>query len=323
MSTPFISSILEHKKIGIFSHVRPDGDAIGSTIGASLWLSKFGVNVLAFNDDALPHNIAWMLPFFPIQKPTKELVDSCDAYLVLDGNSSERFGEFGKYIYSSGKPLYMIDHHPFPEGTYTASISEVKACSTAELVFHLFMNTNLDLLEREAAMALYAGIVTDTGSFRFDSVNPEVHTVVSELLRRGNFTPPEVHEKIYDNKNANQLQLLGKALTTVEAPGKGKIGIIKITEEFLNSTQSKYSDTEGFVAYALSLNGVDAAVLFAEKDGKIKLSLRSKRAINCNEWARHFNGGGHVRASGAWFEGSIEDAVKTVLEKGYELYEKP
>lgn len=322
MSTPFISSILEHKTIGVFSHIRPDGDAIGSMVGACVWLSKFGVKALAFNDDAVPQNLAWMLNSYPIQKPSKELVESCDAYLVLDGNAASRFGEFGEFIYKSGKPLFLIDHHPFPEGNYAASISETRACSTAELVFHLYMNTNLDLLDRGAAMALYAGIVTDTGSFRFDSVNPEVHTIVAELLRRGRFSPPEVHEKIYDNKKANQIRLLGKALTTVEAPGNGRIGIIKITEDFLNSTQTKHSDTEGFVAYALSLEGVDAAVLFAEKEGKIKMSLRSKRAINCNEWARTFNGGGHVRASGAWFEGTMEQAISTVLEKGNELYEK-
>ncbi|TNE72628.1 bifunctional oligoribonuclease/PAP phosphatase NrnA [bacterium] len=317
----FIESILQHKKIGVFTHIRPDGDAIGSLVGASIWLSKFGIKAHAFNDDAIPTNLAWLMNFYPIQKPTQELVDSCEAYLVLDGNAASRFGVFGEHIYASGKPLYMIDHHPNPEGKYTEMISQTSACSTAELVFHLYMNTNMDLLERESAMAIYTGLVTDTGSFRFDSVTPDVHTVASELLRRGRFTPPEIYEKVYDNKNANQIQLLGKALTTVEAPGKAKIGIIKITDEMLSSTQTTYADTEGFVAYALSLQGVDAAVLFAEMNGKIKLSLRSKRGIDCNVWARFYNGGGHVKAAGAWFEGTIDEAVKDVITKGYELYE--
>lgn len=317
----FIESILQHKKVGVFSHIRPDGDAVGSQIGASIWLSKFGKKVFAFNDDTIPANLSWLLHFFPIQKPTEELVNFCDAFLVLDGNAPSRFGQFGEHLYSCGKPVYLIDHHPNPEGHYEQMISQTIACSTAELVFHLYMNTNMDLLEREAAMAIYTGLVTDTGSFRFDSVSPDVHTIASELLRRGGFTPPEVHEKIYDNRSVQQIQLLGKALTTVQAPGKGKIGIITITEEMLKATQTTYADTEGFVAYALSLNGVDAAVLFAEIDGRIKLSLRSKRAIDCNIWARNFGGGGHVRASGAWFEGSLEEAISSVLEKGYELYQ--
>jgi len=319
MSLSFIESLLEYKKIGVFSHIRPDGDAIGSQVAASIWLSKFSKNVLAFNDDAAPENINWLMRFFPIQKPTKELVDSCDAFLFLDGNSASRFGEFGEYIFKSEKPKFLIDHHPNPDGDFKSMLHSVKACSTAELVFQLFLNTNMDLLEKDAAMALYAGIVTDTGSFRFDSVNADVHTVVSEILRRGKFSPPEVHEKIYDNKNLNQVQLLGKALTTLEAPGDGRIGIIQIKKEFMEETGTSYADTEGFVAYALSLKGVTAAILFAELDKGIKLSLRSKRDLDCNVWANNFNGGGHVRAAGGWFYGSLEDAKKEVYEKGKEL----
>lgn len=322
MSIPFIEQILQHKKIGVVTHIRPDGDAIGSQVAASIWLSKFGKHVYAFNDDPIPDNLSWLLTYFPVQKTDKTQVESCDAYLCLDGNSASRFGEMGESIFNSGKPVYLIDHHPNPQGNFAAMLWNVKACSTAELVFHLYMNTNMDLMDTEAAKAIYTGMVTDTGSFRFDSVTADVHTIIAEVLRRGRFSPPVVHEAIYDNRNLNQVQLLGLALESLQTTVDGKIGYITVKAEHFEKTGTQYSDTEGFSAYALGLKGVIAGVVFSELEKGIKLSLRSKRDLDCTRWAGAFNGGGHVRASGGWFFGTMEDAVKQVLEKGIELLKK-
>lgn len=308
-----------YKKIAVFSHIRPDGDAIGSQVALCLWLKQFGIEVWACNDDRPPDNMKWLSSYFPLTQPDETLLKQMDAFVVLDGNTHSRFGKFGEQLFSGQKPLYMIDHHPNPNGPFTNMISVTSASSTAELVYKLIASEEEPVFTQEMCKSIYTGLVTDTGSFRFDSVNSNVLNIASEILRIGQFAPPDIYEKVYDNRNVNQIQLLGKALTTVDAPRDGKIGIIKLKKSFFEETGTNYSHTEGFVAYALSLKGVIAAVLFAEIDGKIKLSLRSKRDINCNLWADYFGGGGHERASGAWFEGVLDDAVEQVLDKGYDL----
>lgn len=320
MLIELINSIKSHKKIGVFSHIRPDGDAIGSLIAFCLWLEKNDIQVYGFNDDPPSHNTGWLTDFFQIRKPDKETVDTCDAYVFLDGNIPYRFGRFGQYTIDTGKPCYLIDHHPDPVPVYHYTYSVESASSTAELIYEIMDEAgDLDLIDTGIAKAIYTGLMTDTGSFRFDSVTPKVHSIVADLLRRGRFVPNEVHELVYDHRTLNQMRLLGMVLKTIELYADNQISTITVTQEMLEATGCTYDDTEGFIAYPLSINGVKAAVLFCELDGKVKLSLRSKSGIMANVWARIFGGGGHKRAAGAWHPGPLDKAKKDVIETGEEL----
>ncbi|HKJ44928.1 MAG TPA: bifunctional oligoribonuclease/PAP phosphatase NrnA [Balneolales bacterium] len=320
MLTELINNIKSHNKIGVFSHIRPDGDALGSLVAFCLWLKKNDIEVYGFNDDGPSHNTEWLLEFFPIQKPDKAAVDECEAYVFLDGNLPYRFGRFGEYTIQTGKPCYLIDHHPDPDPAYWLSYSVESASSTAELVYEVISESgDLDLIDTAIAKSIYTGLMTDTGSFRFDSVTPRVHTIVADLLRRGDFKPNEVHELIYDHRTLNQMRLLGMVLESIELYADNQISTITVTKEMLEATGCTYDDTEGFIAYPLSINGVKAAVLFCELDDKVKLSLRSKSHILVNVWARIFGGGGHKRAAGAWHQGPLEKAKKDVIEAGEEL----
>ncbi|HKJ30195.1 MAG TPA: bifunctional oligoribonuclease/PAP phosphatase NrnA [Balneolales bacterium] len=320
MLTELIKSIKSHKRIGVFSHIRPDGDAIGSLIAFCLWLQKNDIAVYGFNDDGPVHNTVWLTEYFPIQKPDKEAVDKCDAYVFLDGNIPYRFGRFGQYTLDTGKPCYLIDHHPDPVPVYDFVYSVESASSTAELVYQVFEESgDLELIDTGVAKAIYTGLMTDTGSFRFDSVSPRVHDIVADLMRRGHFTPNEVHELVYDRRTLNQMRLLGRVLKTIELYADNQISTITVTQEMLEATGCTYDDTEGFIAYPLSINGVKAAVLFCEMDGKVKLSLRSKCGLLANTWARIFGGGGHKRAAGAWHPGPLSKAKKDVIEAAEEL----
>lgn len=316
MLNSLIQNIKKHQKLGVFSHIRPDGDAMGSQIAFCLWAQKNNIRAYAFNDDEPPYNIKWLNEYFEIQHPTIELVNECDAFVFMDGNNRTRFGELGAIALKSGKPTYLIDHHPEPEDIFTDTYSVETASSTAELVFDIYEAAGLELLEPEAAKAIYAGIATDTGSFRFDTVTPRVHLIVAELLKRGKFKPNEVHEAVFDTRTMSQLHLLGKALETIEMYADNQIGSITVTEKMLNDTGCTYADTEGFVSYPLSIEGIKAAVLFCELDGKVKLSLRSKSDILVNVWARIFGGGGHKRAAGAWHKGPMKLAKKEVIAAG-------
>lgn len=312
-----ISSLTRHKKVAVLSHLRPDGDCLGSQVALSLWLQKNGIEAVAFNEDELPENMLWLLEFFPISKPSENLEESFDAFVLVDGNALHRFGKNAENLSSSKKPIYMIDHHPDPDDIFEEMVSDVSASSTCELIYKLFAEHNASQIDESAAKAMYLGLVTDTGSFQFSSVTPDTLYAASDLLKRGTFTPNEITERIYASRPLRQLKLLSMALDTIEIHADGKIATICITKEMFEATNTTNEDTEGFVQYPLSVEGVKACVLFREDEGRIKLSLRSQSdAIDVNKWARTFNGGGHTKAAGAWFDGTLEKAMTDVIEEG-------
>jgi len=158
--------------------------------------------------------------------------------------------------------------------------------------------------------------MTDTGSFQFDIVTPATLKAASELLQKGGFTPNAVAEKVYATKKLPQLKLLSLALNTISLYEAQQIAVMYVTESMFKETNTSKEDTEGFVAYPLSLNGVKAAILFREQEGKIKMSLRSRSYIDVNKWARKLNGGGHKRAAGAWHPGPLKKAIQESVAIG-------
>ncbi|MEX0773694.1 MAG: bifunctional oligoribonuclease/PAP phosphatase NrnA [Balneolales bacterium] len=303
-----------YRSLAIFSHVRPDGDAIGSQIAMGLWCQKNGIEARCFNDDELKSNLKWLNKYFSIEKPDRDFLDRCEAIVFLDGNSLERFGVFAEYLKSADKPFYLIDHHPDPADIFDLAYSVPTASSTAELIYHLFQQGDLHLIDGHIARALYTGMMTDTGSFRFDSVTHETHLVLADLLRIGQFSPDEIHQRIYDDWTLNQLHLLGMTLNGVELHHNNQISTMTVTEAMLKKTGCTYSDLEGFVSHALSIATVKSAIIFCELEGKIKISLRAKRDVDVNLVARQFGGGGHKKAAGSWHPGPIREAVDDLVK---------
>lgn len=316
MFSEFISKVLVHKKVAVFSHVRPDGDCLGSQIALCLWLQKNGLGATAFNEDDTPDNLRWLTDFFPVVKPSLEELSAFDAFIVVDGNALHRFGKIAESLNSFGKPIYMIDHHPQPEPIFEAFVSRVDYSSTCELVYELYSEHDSSHIDEFSAKAMYTGIVTDTGSFQFDCVTPNTLKAASNLLERGKFKPNEVVEKIYSTKTLNQIQLLSKALETITLYANQQIAIISVTNAMFEETETGKGDTEGFVSYPLSIEGVKACILFREDGEGVKLSLRSRSNIDVNIWARKLNGGGHKKAAGAWHPGPLDKAIEEVLALG-------
>lgn len=317
MFNELIQKLKQHSTIGVYSHIRPDGDCIGAQVAACLWLQKNDINVYAFNDDPVPLNMHWLADFFPIQQPDEKHLRKCDAFLVLDGNSPKRFGSYAEYIQDDPKPTYMVDHHPDPYDGFDLTISVKEASSTCELVFHLFLQNDISQIDEEAAKALYTGILTDTGSLQYDSVTPETMNIASELLRLGDFRPNEVAERVFSNKSLNKLHLLSMAMGTIELFEDNQIAIMYVTEEMLEETETTNDDTEGFVAHPLSVRGIKAAILFKALGDGVKMSLRSKSdEVNVNIWAQEIGGGGHKKASGAWHPGPLKKTIEEVVAIG-------
>jgi bifunctional oligoribonuclease and PAP phosphatase NrnA len=321
MSITLIPKLLAHKRLAVFSHIRPDGDALGSQIGMVHWLKQHGVDAVAFNQDQPSPSIAWLTKLLEIVKPKEEDLDGFDGFVYMDGNRPDRFGKIAEKAAELGKPLYLVDHHPEPLQIYTDQHWDVKASSTAELVYRLFKATSLDQIPRDAAIALYTGMVTDTGSFRFDSVSPATHRAAADLLQLGGFKPNIVHERLYDQRTSNQYALLGLALSGMQFFAGGRIGTIHVTSKMFQDTDTSYEDTDAFVSYPMSVVGVEVAVIFVEHEGRVKLSFRSKTDLDVNQWARQFEGGGHAKAAGGWTNGPLEEAIHRVLEVGIRALE--
>ena len=314
----FIEKITQHGKVGVFSHIRPDGDCLGSQIALCLWLQKNGVEAAAFNEDDPGDNLRWLLDYFPVLTPEASGLEDFDAFVVVDGNALHRFGSVAEKLATVGKPIYMIDHHPQPDDIYEEAVSRTDYSSTCELIYELYAEHDPDQIEEQSAKAMFTGIVTDTGSFQFDSVTPNTLKAAADLLNRGNFKPNEVVEKIYSTKTISQLHLLSMALETITLYANQQIAIICVTQSMFDKTGTGKEDTEGFVSYPLSIAGVKACVLFREDGDRIKLSLRSRSAIDVNVWARKLDGGGHKKAAAGWHQGPLEKAIEEVIKLGEE-----
>ena len=312
----FTEKILKHKKVAVFSHLRPDGDCIGSQVALCIWLQKNGIEAVALNEDPAPDNLQWLLEFFPVEHPRKHNLRDFDAYIVVDGNALHRFGRHAEKTPKFNKPIYMIDHHPEPDTIYEEAVSDTSISSTAELVFNLYSGHDINQIDEPASKAMFTGILTDTGSFQFSSVGANTMYAASELMSRGNFTPDEIVDRIYADKPLRQLKLLSLALNTISLHAGGKLATIHVTKAMLKETGCTRYDTEGFVQYPLTVEGVKACVFLREDRDQIKLSLRSKSEIDVNAWARELGGGGHAKAAGGWHTGPMEKAIEEVITIG-------
>jgi phosphoesterase RecJ-like protein len=316
MYKEFIEQITKHRNVAVFSHVRPDGDCLGSQVAFCLWLQKNGIKATAFNEDSPSDNLKWLTSIFPIEKPSKNRLHEFDAFVILDGNALHRFGEVAEGIVALEKAIYMIDHHPQPDTIFNVAISDTTYSSTAELIYELYKEHDITQIDKKSAKAMYVGIVTDTGSYQFDSVTPNTLRAGADLMQRGDFKPNEVVEKIYSTRKLNQLKLLSTALDTITLHANKQIASICVTKAMFEATDTKKEDTEGFVSYPLSISGVKACILFREDDDRIKISLRSRSEIDVNKWARNIHGGGHKKAAAGWHIGPLEDAMKEVIAIG-------
>ena len=319
MADKFLGYLLSKQRIFITTHIRPDGDAIGSQLALGLFLQALGKEVVMINNDHIPDNLAWMSGVEQIQVydqsiEQRSLIDSADAIVVVDANALARLGDVGTLIKNSQAPRLLIDHHTNPEPGFTHSYARVSASSTAELVYELIAAKNPDLIDEAIATALYVGIVTDTGSFRYSAVTPELHRKVAAVLEKGAISPTPIHVAVYDNRRLSSLRLLSRALATITLKYEDQLGYMVISQKLLEDLQADSDETEGFVNYALSIRSVHVALLFMETARGTKVSFRSKGDVAVNEWARSMGGGGHKNASGAFIKKPLDVTIAEVVD---------
>jgi len=311
------------KKVVIIPHKNPDGDAIGSTLGLSMYLEKLGHSCTVIAPNDYPQFLKWIpqqeriLKFDHAAEQSTELIKAADIICTLDFNHLSRIGAMEKVLTDVEATFIMIDHHQQPSDYADFMYSDTTMSSTCEMVYHFMdMLGDINHVDKDIATCLYTGIMTDTGSFKFASTTGTTHRVAAALLDTG-IDGFKIHSNILDTNSTNRMKLLGCALNNLVVLEEYKTAFISLTREELNDNHFKKGDTEGFVNYGLTLKDIRFAVIFIEnkEEGIIKISFRSVGDFSVNQFARkHFNGGGHDNAAGGRSEVSIEETAKNFVD---------
>ena len=309
------------KKIVITTHRGPDGDAMGSSLGLMHLLKQFRHNVYVITPNSYADFLHWMpgnedvIVFEDNEEEANQITENADLIFLLDFSHISRIADFADTVSNSNATKILIDHHQDPDKEIADIIfSDTTACSTAQLLYEVIDAMDLtNHINKEIAECLYVGIMTDTGSFKYASTTAKTHHIVAELIAAG-AENTKIHDLIYDNSSANRIKLLGYCLNKkLLLYPENNSAVISLTAEELEQFNFKKGDTEGVVNYALAIKGIVFAVFIAEKDGMVKLSLRSKGNFKVNEIAnKYFSGGGHMNASGGISEVSVNDTIKIV-----------
>ena len=312
------TQLQDSKKIIVVPHKNPDGDAIGSCVAINELLKSLGHKSSIISPNNFPDFLKWMdnEDEIKIYENNPELFNNeiltSDIIFTLDFNSLSRIGSMGKILKDSNALKVMIDHHQNPENYADYTYSDVKMSSTCEMVFHFITELSLnDKISSKIASALYTGIMTDTGSFKFPLTTDITHKVVSGLINKG-ANGNEINNLVYDNNSYEKLLLLSHTLSNMIVDIEYKTAYMYLTQQSLNKYNFKKGDTEGFVNYGLTIKGVKFAAIFIENEADkiIKISLRSKGNFNVNEFSKdNFNGGGHINAAGGYSKENLEDTV--------------
>ncbi len=299
-------------EILVVTHFYPDGDAIGSLIAFGGMLEQMKIPHILAIDDACPEKYSFLEGFDSIRNLKLDPLDKhYDRLVILDAGAVSRIGSAISAISDSTRIL-NIDHHFTGDIYGNINLVTIDAAATSEILYDLFTNLGIEVTPK-MAMALYTGILTDTGRFRFANTTSHAMHVAADLLTK-DIDTVELTEKIYFNMPVRQAKAIANALNSMEIYQKGKVCVIGL--EGTETTE----DTEGFVEFAASIKGVIIAVFYCEiEPGMYKVSLRSRTDVDVSSVATHFGGGGHRKASGFRFRGELKN-LKSKLLKVLEEY---
>ena len=307
-------------KVVIVSHVSPDGDAIGSSLGLYHFLLSQDKTVHVIVPNAFPDFLKWMpgakdiIQYNRYKDFADKLINEADVLCVLDLNVLSRLDEMKDVVEQSPARKMLVDHHLYPGDFARITISHPHISSTSELVFRLICQLgNFSDLTKEAAECIYTGMMTDTGAFTYNSNNREIYLIIGELLSLG-IDKDEIYRNVYNNNSENRLRLQGYVLyEKMQLFPQFNAALIALSRDEQKDFHYMKGDTEGLVNMPLSIKGICFSVFLREDTEKdmIKISLRSVGTFPCNQVAAEFfNGGGHLNASGGEFYGPLEEAVK-------------
>ncbi len=297
----------------VLSHVRPDGDAIGSQLALGFSLMAMGKSVRMINEDGLPDNLAFLPGSERIESPPADPVDA-EVAIALDTATKPRLGDAALHA-ASGADLWLnIDHHISNPGYGDLNLIDATSPATGQILYDLI--TRLDLpMPPETRDAIYVAVSTDTGSFQYPSTTARTYDMAADLIRRG-LDVGEINSKTYDDFPYRRLELMRALLNTLERSDDGILAHWELRDQTRLDLELRPEDSEGLIDHIRAIRGVLLAVFFEElPDGKVRVSMRSKtRKLDVCRIAAEFGGGGHALAAGIRMKGPMEEAKAKVLD---------
>lgn len=291
-----VTAIDQSQSFLVASHIHPDGDAVGSTLGMGLVLQKLGKDVVFYNAFEIPYNFA----FLPgSQRWVQEVPHrKFDVTMVLDCAEPHRIGEVPAHAW--GDTIAVVDHHKtFDPDFADIYVQDVTAAATGELIFKIAQH--YDALDYDVAQCLYCCLVADTGSFRYSNTSQQTFAMAGDLVAAG-VDPWYMTSHIYESQPRERLLLLGRVLNTLEFSPCGRLAFLTIqSSDFPPDTDLALID--GFINYARSVRGVEVATQLMEDHGAWRISFRSRGAVDVSQLAAQFGGGGHHNAAGCTIVG--------------------
>ncbi|MCD9023408.1 DHH family phosphoesterase [Cohnella silvisoli] len=315
--------IRERDDFLIVSHVQPDGDAISSTVAAGWLLEKLGKKFTMLNEGPVPSRLHFLWKSANIltigdNEPERQYRN----VICVDCADYARVGKTNQW-FAQDAELLNIDHHPTNDGFGRVNLMKFHAAATAEILFELLDELELDL-DEDIATAIYTGLLTDTGGFRYSNTSPQVMAMASRLLEAG-VKGPELAELLLERMTMGQLRIIQRGLSRLSFSPDQQIGWLWVNSEDLEETGATNEDLEGLVNYPRNIEGVEVGLLFKQNGQEsVKVSLRSAGRVNVAAVAQHFGGGGHVRAAGCRLTDPLPEVISQVIavvQKALEAHE--
>jgi len=289
-------------------HLNPDGDTIGSMLAIGSVLKRLGKKVRLFSQDPLPENLRFLPHANTIHSRLPK--GKFDAAILLECSTPARGGALEPVLKRCGK-VVNIDHHKTSEFYGDINIVEPHSSSTAEIVYRLFYNMNVNMTRREAT-CLYTAIVTDTGRFHFPATTPRTLEIASRLLETG-FKFSRINDLLYATKACEALKILGRALESLELKAGGKLAVLTLKASDFEEFEARSEHSENVINFGMMPPGVKAAVMFREEEDRISVTFRSRGHLDVSAVAKAFGGGGHRNASGCRMRGPLPETREKVL----------
>lgn len=318
------------QKITILTHISPDGDALGSSLGLYWFLRGMDKDVNIVVPNKFPEFLAWMpgsehiVVALDDNAAAERTIADAEMLFYLDFNTLNRINWLKNAAAESKIPKVLIDHHPEPDIECDVCISYPKISSTSELIFRfIYRLGELQAITLNIAECIYTGMMTDTGNFSFNSQSPEIYLIINELLKIG-INKDEIFNKVFSTYSVDRMRLMGYCLSKkMKIYPEQRASLIYLTLAECEQYNFQMGDSEGFVNMPFSIKDIDISILARQDKDKIKISFRSQGSFPANKMAEEFKGGGHLNAAGgeSYFSmkktiGMLEEAIRN--RKKYE-----
>jgi phosphoesterase RecJ-like protein len=314
--------IARRQRFLLTTHINPDGDGLGSEVATALWLEGLGKSVRILNDSPVPPAFHFLsgahaMEAFEPEKAETRFAEA-DVLVVLDTSNRQRIGQLAPVMERHAIDIAIIDHHVSHDGFGKVNVIEAGAAATAEIIYDLIVESGAPLTP-PIAEALYVGLMTDTGSFRYSNTDGAAHRMAAALVDTG-LDPQALHARVHSHGSPGRLRFFGEVLGALQMMDEGRLAVLEAAPEQFQRHGLVGADTEGLVDMPRTIAGVEAVALFSEVDpGKVKVSLRSTGRVAIDQVCSRLGGGGHVHAAGVMMHGTRRQAMDRVLPELHSL----